>query len=104
VGRCITLKDEDDADEGAIQEELNQQERDWGSRYFDPDRGWVHTSMYPYNVGQCERTSGPSHVVDDGGVAAQRSSGEDRSRPVQDQRFRAGSDSHNVGTDPEDSS
>jgi hypothetical protein len=93
-------------------------------------RGRVQISLYPYNLGQCERTSGPSHVVDGGGDAlkpdslscertsgpshvgegggdvAQRSSddSEDRSSPAQSQRFRAGSDRHNVGTDPEDSS
>jgi hypothetical protein len=111
MGRYITLKDKDDADEGAIQEELNQQERDWGSRYFDPDRGWVHTSFVPYNLGQSERTSGPSHVIDGGcdaleraslscertsgpshgedggGDATQRRSGMDRSSPVQYKRF-----------------
>jgi hypothetical protein len=55
---------------------------------------------------KCERTSGPSHGEDRGGDALQRISRklENRSSPVQSERFRAESDSHNVGTDPEDSS
>jgi hypothetical protein len=80
----------------------------------------------PYNLGQCRRTYGPSHVEDGGGVAlepaplccekplgpsrytgdaTQRSSdqGMDRSSPLQSLVSRAGSDSHNVDTGPEDS-
>jgi hypothetical protein len=80
----------------------------------------------PNSLGQCRRTSGPSHVEDGGGVAlepvplccekplgpsrytgdaTQRKSkkvkGMDRSSPIQISVSRAGSDSHNVGTDPE---
>jgi hypothetical protein len=56
---------------------------------------------------KCEGTSGPSHVEDGGGDALQRISGDadmDRSSPIQDKRFRAGVDRHNVDTIPEDSS
>jgi hypothetical protein len=80
----------------------------------------------PYNLGQCRRTSGPSHVVVGGGVAleptslycekplgpsrytgdaTQRSSDDsqkvDRSSPIQCSGSRAESDRHNVDTDSE---
>jgi hypothetical protein len=105
IGRYIILKKEDEAEEG-FQEELKEFETESSSRYFDYDRGaWVYMSYVPYNLGQCERTSGPSHVEDGGGDAAQRSSRlsrnlGDRSSPERYQRSRAGSNSHNVGTDP----
>jgi hypothetical protein len=69
AGQYINLMDEDNVDEGVIQEEIKLIDRDYHSSYFDPDRGWVHVSYVPYNVGQCERTSGPSHVVDGGSDA-----------------------------------
>jgi hypothetical protein len=127
VSQYVALRDEDMMDEEVAVERLVDIKRDWRSSQFVPDRGWVQSSLYPYNLGQCERTSGPSHVVDGGGDAlepaslsckrtfgpshvedgggdaAQRSSeeSEDRSSPVQQMGSFAGSDSHNVATDPE---
>jgi hypothetical protein len=86
-------------------------------------KSWV-SRPFNMSLGQCERTFGPSHVVEGGGDAlepaslccekpsgpsrytgdaTQRSSdlGMDRSSPLQDLGARAGSDRHNVGTDPE---
>jgi hypothetical protein len=86
---------------------------------YDPkSRNWV---LRPFNLGRCERTYGPSHVVDgDGdapepassccekplgpsrctGDAAQRSSksGMDRSSPAQSSGFAPAQDVHNVDT------
>jgi hypothetical protein len=103
------------------QAELN---RGWKSCHFVSERGWVHSSLYPYNLGQCERTSGPSHVEDGGGVAlepaplccekplgpsrytgdaTQRSSDQemDRSSPEQSSEAASDQDVHNVDTWPE---
>jgi hypothetical protein len=49
----ISLWDEDLHDkEGALesQAELN---RNWKSCHFVPERGWVYSSLHPYNLGQC---------------------------------------------------
>jgi hypothetical protein len=122
----VTLYDEDCADEKGLSEEYERIRNDWKSSHFVPGRGRVHTSLVPYELGQCrrascsshvvdgggvalepdalkcERTSGPSHVVEGGGDALQRISLEmDRSSPVQSKRFRVGLDSHNVDTIPE---
>jgi hypothetical protein len=88
---------------------------------FDPKTGnWV---LRPFNLGRCERTSGPSHVEDGGGDApepaslccenplgpsrytgdaAQRSSQDmDRSSPAQFLEARSELDRHNVDTNSE---
>jgi hypothetical protein len=122
----ITLWDEDLQDEEGAQASHAETFRVWKSCRFDQVRGWVYTSLYPYNLGQCERTSGPSHVEDGGGDALEPASlycekpfgpsrytgdatqrsfdqGMDRGSPVQSTVSPAESDSHNVGTDSEDS-
>jgi hypothetical protein len=63
------LTEKDLAGEEGAQEELDRIKRDWGSRHFDPDRGWVRSSLVPCELGQCRRASYSSHVVDGGGVA-----------------------------------
>jgi hypothetical protein len=125
---CVytTLYDEDEADSEGLAKELQDVRREAMSSFFDPSRGWVSKSLVPYKLGQCERTYGPSHVEDGGGVAlepaplccekplgpsrdtgdaTQRSSdddqGMDRSSPVQSSGPRAESDSHNVDTGSE---
>jgi hypothetical protein len=128
VSQYVALRDEDMLDEEGAVVCLVDIKRDRRSSKFVPDRGWVQSSSYSYNLGQCERTSGlshvvdgggdalepaslscertsgPSHVEDGGGDAAQRSycETEDRSSLVQSLGSLAGSDSHNVGTVPED--
>jgi hypothetical protein len=62
----IALWDEDGQDEVGTAEFQAEQARDWKSCHFDPIRGWV---QHAYNLGQCERTNGPSHVEDGGGDA-----------------------------------
>jgi hypothetical protein len=126
VCEFITHWDQDLQDEEGAQESHAKSSRFWKSRKFDQVRGWVSTSLYPYNLGQCERTSGPSHVEDGGGDAlepaslccekplgpsrytgdtTQRSSDQDmdRSSPAQSTVSPAESDRHNVDTDSEDS-
>jgi hypothetical protein len=126
VSKYIALRDEDLLDEEGANESLVEMNREWNSCQFVPERGWVRSSLYPCNLGQCERTPGPSHVEDRGGDAlepaslccekplgpsrytgdaTQRSSdqGMDRSSPAQSTDSPAESGSHNVGTDSEDS-
>jgi hypothetical protein len=121
----ITLWDEDGRDESGTLEFQAEQAREWKSIYFDQVRGWVRSSLHPYNLGQCERTFGPSHVEDGGGVALEPASlccekplgpsrytgdatqrcsdqGMDRSSPLQSTVSLAESDSHNVDTGSED--
>jgi hypothetical protein len=74
VCEYITLWDEDLQDEVSAQERQAELSRVWKSSQFVPERGWVHSSLYPYNLGQCERTSGPSHVEDGGGDALEPAS------------------------------
>jgi hypothetical protein len=122
----IKLWDEERQDEEGASENMADIKRIWGSSHDVPGRGYVYSSLYPYNLGQCERTSGPSHVEDGGGDAlepapmccenplgpspytgdaTQRSpdQGMDRSSPLQSTVSPAESDSHNVDTDSEDS-
>jgi hypothetical protein len=96
VCRYVALCDEQLSDVSGQQEDQERRERKKASRIWEPGRGLV---CRPCNLG----TSGPSHVEDGGGAAAQRSKEdlEDRSSPVQSTGSPAGSDSHNVGTDPE---
>jgi hypothetical protein len=126
VCEFVSLWDEDGKDEIGTLEFQAEQAREWKSCHFDQVRGWVRSSLHPYNLGQCERTSGPSHVEEGGGDAlepaslccekplgpsrytgdaTQRSSdqGRDRSSPGQSTVSPAKSDSHNVGTGSEDS-
>jgi hypothetical protein len=126
VYEFVALWDEDGRDEGGTMEFQAEQAREWKSCHFDQVRGWVHASLHPYNLGQCERTIGPSHVEDGGGDALEPASlccekplgssrytgdatqrsfdqGMDRSSPVQSTVSPAESDSHNVDTDSEDS-
>jgi hypothetical protein len=84
----IALHDEDCADIKGLSDEFEELRRDRKSSFIDPVRGRVHTSMYPYNLGQCESTSGPNHVEDGGGAVAQRSSQDmDRTSLEQSQAF-----------------
>jgi hypothetical protein len=119
----VALWDEHEQDEIGDREFKDEQARMWKSCHYDPVRGWIH---HAYNLDQCRRTSGPSHVDDGGGVAldpsplccekplgpsrytgdaTQRSSEDsqevDRSSPVQCPGSRAELDSHNVDTDSE---
>jgi hypothetical protein len=101
----ITLYDEDSADSEGLPKELEDLRIQWKSKFFDPVRGrWVSRSCVPYDpkkLGQCERTSGPSHVEEGGGDALQRKSQDkDRSSRNRIQRFHAGTDRHNVDTIP----
>jgi hypothetical protein len=62
----VTLYDEECADTEGLNQAYEDLRRDWCSTFFDPARGWVSK---PYNLNQCERTYGPSHVDDGGGDA-----------------------------------
>jgi hypothetical protein len=126
VCEFVNLWDEEGNDEVGTLEFQAEQAREWKSCHFDQVRGWVRSSLHPYNLGQCERTFGPSHVEDGGcdalepaslccekpsgpsrytGDATQRSSkqGMDRSSPLQSTVSPTESDSHNVDTGSEDS-
>jgi hypothetical protein len=117
----ITLYDEECADSEGLSQAYEDLRRDWSTKYFDPVRGgWV---LRPYNLGQCERTNGPSHVEDGGGDALEPapfccekplgpsrytgdatkrgSQDKDRSSPAQSLETRAELDRHNVDTNSE---
>jgi hypothetical protein len=66
VCRFIALYDEELSDISGIREEEEPCSRLEDSCYYVSNKGWAHSSHVPYNLGQCERTSGPSHVVDGG--------------------------------------
>jgi hypothetical protein len=75
VCKFIALYDEELSDVvGLRKHEEEQYQKDWSSCHFVPSGGWIHGSLIPYSLGQCERTSGPSHVVDGGGDALEPSS------------------------------
>jgi hypothetical protein len=50
-------------------EELNRILNEWKACQFVHNRGWVHSSLVPYDLNQCRRASCSSHVVDGGCVA-----------------------------------
>jgi hypothetical protein len=117
ASRYVMLHDQSIADTQGRREEF--QEFVSQAPCFDPESGnWV---LRPFNLGRCERTFGPSHVVDGGGDAlepaslccekplgpsrctgdaTQRSSelGMDRSSPAQSSGFAPAQDVHNVDT------
>jgi hypothetical protein len=70
----LSLYDEDCAVEEGLQQEVEELSKVGRSSFFDPTRGWVSKSYLPYNLDQCRRTFGPSHVDDGGGIALDPSS------------------------------
>jgi hypothetical protein len=114
VCRFIALYDEKLSDVSGLREEEERCLKLEGSCHYVSNKGWVHSSYVPCDLGQCERTFGPGHVVDGGGDAlepypmnSERTFGPshvedgrgdalqrisqdmDRSSPVQSERFRA---------------
>jgi hypothetical protein len=66
----VSLYDEECADSEGLEQAHEDLGREWSSTFFDPARGkWVSRSIVPYDLNQCERTYGPSHVDDGGGDA-----------------------------------
>jgi hypothetical protein len=119
ASRYVSLYDQAIVDTQGRREESQEAVKQAPS-YDLASGNWV---LRPFNLGRCERTYGPSHVVDGGGDApepaplccekpfgpsrctgdaTQRSSQDmDRSSPVQFSDTRAESDRHNVDTDLE---
>jgi hypothetical protein len=89
MSRYLQLWDYQQTDVKGRMEDIRRFEAEWNAHFYDRVRKcFVYMSYVPYNLGQCERTSGPSHVEEGGGAAVQRSSQDmDRSSPEQDQAF-----------------